>query len=96
MLLLDTISTIFGGDYCAKLKPISGTHDQLQVQGVVSAQAYPSQKMKLISLNRRVLKPNKLHQTVERELKDSLINIRNEESSGHKQQGAGSTKLMQH
>ena len=83
MLFVEVISTIFGGDYCSKLRSISGTHDQLQVHGAISGQAYLSQKVRLIALNKRILKPNKLHQAVERELKNSLINLPTQETTRH-------------
>lgn len=73
--IVETIATIFGSSYCSKLRPISGTHNQLQVQGCVSADAYPSRKLRIVSLNKRILKPNRLHQAIEKELKGSLINI---------------------
>jgi len=73
--LTEAVQAMYGNSYGSKLKPIAGTHDQLQVEGFVSSEAYSTGKLRVVSLNKNILRTNRFYQVIERELKKSLIKI---------------------
>lgn len=76
-LITEALLEVFGIEYCSSLRSLRGSHDKLAVYGVLSTIAYPGRKLKLITLNGRIVDNARIQQTIDSLLKASLINIPN-------------------
>ena len=66
---------IFGGDYCTSLHTLRGRCGDIQLCGYMSTVAYPGRKIKLITLNQRVVNCSRIQQTIDAQLKGSNISV---------------------
>lgn len=83
----EAILEVYGIEYCSSLRSLRGTHEKLSIFGVLSTIAYTSRKLKLLTLNGRLLESPRIQQTIDSLLKNSLINV---PSSGVKSKGKNS------